>query len=608
MKKYTSTYKQKYDDRPMKDLCTTTGSFDLQVQQKFLKQFVQDNTDWRTLLLYHQIGSGKTCTAITMAEAYKQMRPITDVKVVLPARLKTNFIDELISPCGADKYISKEEFESYISGEPKVKRKIKTKFTKAIGEKYNILSFEKWKKGANEAGDLKEWVKDFTKNSLIIVDEVHNLIPQTYRRQKWQEMLVTHRIPRATQSSTSLLFKYMMLHAHPTAKFIIMTATPIFNSVSQFKELAEIMNPGHTVEVGSRLSSVIKNFKGKVSYFPGTSVNAYPKVKYVYHEILLSATQDAKTAKVQQNVEDDQNFEKEAFLSKQRQLAISVFDKPSKNAEDPHEYCPKLERFMKEINRTRKGKHLVYTTFVKKGINVLKILLEDAGWIRAKQGVPSVPFKTYAIWDGTTKDTEKSWLKTLVNSKDNRYGEHVRLIIGSPSIKEGVSFKHIQHLHVIDPVWNASAKQQVEGRAIRFCSHIEMPETKRTVNVHLYKIMPRPNGEVVKTCDQLIYDIIIPDKVKTIEICEEALKEVALDNVLFGEMYKKKLVNKEDIYINAPKNAIEKTSTCPKKRRPLLGICLPGHENKLNLHGDECCYKIRVKKEKAPKAPKAEKK
>ena len=52
----------------------------------------------------------------------------------------------------------------------------------------------------------------------------------------------------------------------------------------------------------------------------------------------------------------------------------------------------------------------------------------------------------------------------------------IKVLIGSPSIKEGISFKHIQHIHLIDPVWNIAGKKQIEGRAIRFCSHFDIDE------------------------------------------------------------------------------------------------------------------------------------
>ena len=76
-------------------------------QQVFLSSYIDkeyDNID--RMLFFHGIGSGKTCTAITITETIMAKRPIMKTLVILPARLKTNFIDELISEtCGFNRYI-----------------------------------------------------------------------------------------------------------------------------------------------------------------------------------------------------------------------------------------------------------------------------------------------------------------------------------------------------------------------------------------------------------------------------------------------------------------------------------------------------------------------
>ena len=74
-------YKQSFDDRSMDAICAPSGDFSLQVQQKFLKEYIADGDAWDRLLLYHQIGSGKTCTAITLAEEWKRLHP--EYKIVI---------------------------------------------------------------------------------------------------------------------------------------------------------------------------------------------------------------------------------------------------------------------------------------------------------------------------------------------------------------------------------------------------------------------------------------------------------------------------------------------------------------------------------------------
>ena len=238
-------------------------------------------------------------------------------------------------------------------------------------------------------------------------------------------------------------------------------------------------------------------------------------------------------------------------------------------------------------------------------------------------------YKVYALWDGSIKDADKVLIKSVMNNgKTNLDGSKVRVILGSPSIKEGISFKHVQHLHLIDPVWNSSAKLQVEGRAIRFCSHIDIPANhailKRHVVVNIYKSVPRPGGLVAMTADQEVYDRIIPKKQELIQAAESALKKVAIDYFLFRNLYHQKnrpapklptpgklersnsLISIDDnAFIKKPPKMKKKVNTCPKPRRPdaETGLCPPEHVLKVNNHGDECCYKARGEKAKVKKDP-----
>ena len=47
------------------------GSFKLTNHQKFVKNFFSNNSPYNGLLLYHGLGSGKTCSAISVTETYR---------------------------------------------------------------------------------------------------------------------------------------------------------------------------------------------------------------------------------------------------------------------------------------------------------------------------------------------------------------------------------------------------------------------------------------------------------------------------------------------------------------------------------------------------------
>ena len=118
---------------------------------------------------------------------------------------------------------------------------------------------------------------------------------------------------------------------------------------------------------------------------------------------------------------------------------------------NPPELCPKIARVLHAVKKS--GKHIVYSSFVKQGIALVAAGLEAQGWINIKQLKYEASnieeeqqYKVFAMWDGKTKDVEKQKIKALANDRANRYGRHIKVILGSPSMKEGVSFKHVQHM------------------------------------------------------------------------------------------------------------------------------------------------------------------
>jgi len=624
-------YIQKKDTRSMDEICNASGEFALQTQQRFLVDYMRKNPNWRSLLLYHALGSGKTCTSISMAEEYLKENPSHKVTVILPARLRTNFFDELISPCGMNTYISKEEFYTYHdrSTSDSMKKRIRKKFMDAIQERYEIMSFEKFKKQATTYGSLEEWVLELTKNRMIIIDEVHNLLNNIYEREKLEYALKNHILPtgKKMKGVFTILFRYLCKNAHPSAKLVFMTATPIFDNVAQLKELIGGLNPDIDTKKPMKLSDAINALRGKVSFFPGISASAYPSSSFNVHEIPLSPLQDKLTQDVIDENEDDMNEDKEAFMAKQRQISLACFNNMkllSKNIDkivgDLPRYAPKIGKLIKELKRP--GKHVIYSNFIKSGLNIVIAALEKAGWVNwATKGDKKGDYKTFALWDGSVKDTDKQMIKSVVNAKDNIDGKMIKVILGSPSVKEGVSFKHVQCLHLLDPMWNQSSKSQVEGRAIRFCSHIDIDEKlhaplKRHVEINIYKSVNNPRGTVAETCDMLIYDNIIPRKFEFVKKAEDALQRVALDYHLFRKLYRESpqaspgsTESQSTSPVNLPedfrlvKNKIMRKvkNTCPKKKRPNLeGNCPSGQEARPNKYGDICCFKM--KRERRVKA------
>ena len=88
------------------------GQRELFIHQRIVREYLNIYTPYRGLLLYHGLGSGKTCTSIAIAEGAKTHKRVF---VLTPASLKTNFFSEL-KKCG-DPLYKKNQYWEFVSTE-----------------------------------------------------------------------------------------------------------------------------------------------------------------------------------------------------------------------------------------------------------------------------------------------------------------------------------------------------------------------------------------------------------------------------------------------------------------------------------------------------------
>ena len=71
--------------------------FELSPTQRFIGRFLSPQLPYNSALLFHGVGVGKTCSAITVAENYLEMYPRKQVIVVAPRNIQPNFNREIFS-------------------------------------------------------------------------------------------------------------------------------------------------------------------------------------------------------------------------------------------------------------------------------------------------------------------------------------------------------------------------------------------------------------------------------------------------------------------------------------------------------------------------------
>jgi hypothetical protein len=192
------------------------------------------------------------------------------------------------------------------------------------------------------------------------------------------------------------------------------------------------------------------------------------------------------------------------------------------------QYSIKFYKIYKKINNSE-GPVFVYSNFKEVGgLKSFVKFLESHGYKNYKtfgQGE-----KRFALWSGDEKHIFKEEIKFVFNKYENNKGKLIKIMLGSPSIKEGVSLLRVSQVHILEPYWNLSRMKQIIGRAIRFCSHKDLPKRRNFVDIYLY-LSTYPGK---KTIDQYIWNLA-KKKNKLIKSFEIALKEMAIDCELFHE-------------------------------------------------------------------------
>jgi hypothetical protein len=115
-------------------------------------------------------------------------------------------------------------------------------------------------------------------------------------------------------------------------------------------------------------------------------------------------------------------------------------------------------------------------------------------------------------------------------SENNKYGEEIKVFIGTRTISEGLDFKRLRQVHIIEPWYNLSRHEQIIGRAIRNLSHRDLLEEER--NVEIYQYASIINDTNIESVDIKNYRIA-ENKDVIIKNIGRIMKESAVDCVLF---------------------------------------------------------------------------
>jgi hypothetical protein len=238
---------------------------------------------YRGLLLYHGLGSGKTCSSIAIAEGLKSDKPVF---VMTPAFLRTNYMQEL-KKCGDDVYkrprhwrfvdavekpalipdlaetlaipadyikkhggawlVDPEKPSNYGELSPKDQAEVDAQLNEMIQAKYTFISYNGVRENRINELSLGYTVNPFD-NSVVIIDEAHNFVsrivnhlkksPDDTAAKKGQKKAAALIKPEDVPVALNL---YRFLLDAVNVKVVLLSGTPIINYPNEIGVLFNIL-------------------------------------------------------------------------------------------------------------------------------------------------------------------------------------------------------------------------------------------------------------------------------------------------------------------------------------------------------------------------------
>ena len=225
-------------------------------------------------------------------------------------------------------------------------------------------------------------------------------------------------------------------------------------------------------------------------------------------------------------------------------------------------YSSKIHTILENmLKHTTEGIIFIYSDYIFSGILPMAIALEHIGFekyngeniLETSEKISPIGYNLRPL----TKEN-KNRAKYIVLSGDkslspnnenerkdsldynNINGENIKVILGNSVTSEGMDFKNIREIHVLDPWYHLYKIEQIIGRGIRYCSHSYHPKEKQNVTVYLHTSLIDYEHESIDTNTYRIAE----KKASEIGEIEKILKGNAIDAYL----------NKDINYINGLEN------------------------------------------------------
>ena len=432
-------------------------------QEEFVVSFLNDHL--QGALLFHSVGSGKTLTAVIFSHYYLTLKPDHNVCIISPPSLLFNFV-EALKQYGLDIKDNRYTFETY----------------------------EKFCKRPFEYVDNK---------TLLIIDEAHNFRSLVAFSKNKKGRIITDACTKCD-------------------KVLAMTGTPFVNKPYDIENIMAMISKRGNSQLEEKVfdkliedEAVLKDyFNYRISYFNIMATDGktfFPTVSYEYVPVQLTSKKYIHLINGCMKGSRDnfaKDFDDENKKYKRKDLIKKILTKKEYDEEDD-KYVDvdrnegsltafysvsrqlgnfvanmKFKAIIKKIQENPTFKTIIYSVFMTSCLLLLKQVLE-------KNDIKFVDI------DGAVEVRRRQ--TNLNQFNDPQSGVNVLLI--SKAGTEGVSTFGTRQIFICESQFNPSSSEQAIARAIRFKSHVHLPENERHVQV--YRLMICLTDSDSKICNLL---------------------------------------------------------------------------------------------------------
>jgi len=372
----------------------------------------------------------------------------------------------------------------------------------------------------------------FKENALLIVDEIQRLISATgtnYRRLLYALKYYAHPKFRCIFLTGTPIydkpFEFGLLMNLLRARTVFPGGRDDFNALF-LEDKMHISNREYFQKMCS----------GYISYFKGGNPIAYPyKKTTVMHHQMGTFQYQQYIAALEKEIERDQKMamkDEEFFINREKDtVSTGIYNNSNQlcNIAYPESTVTvgnknTLERnkaeFIKQLSaEARKytslpeqtdailklvhgysskfsaiarmlidcpGTAFVFSNYVYYGVDAMGAIMDNLGFAEYPSRGPR---GNYFLWKGEANSKRPEMVKAAkkaFNDPRNADGSLLKIMFGTQTVMEGVDFKNVNQIHIIDPWWNDSRLQQIIARGIRLCSHKDLPPELRFVNVFIH--------------------------------------------------------------------------------------------------------------------------